>query len=155
MAPIRCTGLDLLAVGALAVARVREPSPVGLRELLDRLAAQHERLAKKLVLVAIIGAESTPPDAATREALVASIEQVYAHAGQVRIVHPGVGVRLAILRSVTTMLTLAVGLRGHPFFADKTVEVTAQKVELVSGMEAGPFLDLLVAEGMLSLEELA
>ena len=155
MAPIRCTGLEHLAVGALVVARVHEPSPVGLREILDRLAAQHERLGKKPVLVAIIGAESTPPDADTREALFASVEQVYAHAGQVRIVHPGVGVRLAILRSVTTMLTLTAGLRGHPFFADKTVEVTAKEVELVSGMEAGALLDLLLAEGMLSRDELA
>ena len=145
---------DLLTHGPVLAVRVREPSPELIGEIVRAAAELHAARGEKIVLVPIIGVDSTPPDAQTRELGKSIFDELFAHVCELRIVHPGEGLRLTILRSVTTTMTLVAGMRGHPFFADKTVPAMLSALAQRHSVEVEALTDRLLEAGMLSREEL-
>ena len=146
---------DLLTHELLLVVRVREPSPQLIREVISAAAELHAARGEQAVFVAIIGVESTPPDAKTREQAKHIFDELFAHVQELRIVHPGTGLRLTILRSITATMTLIAGMRGHPFFADRNISDLLSALVQRHSVDADGLSKRLLATGMLSPDELA
>lgn len=66
----------------------------------------------------------------------------------------GSGLRVAALRSVMTVMALVTGLRGRPFFVDKTLDEAAAKIAAALGRDGEGVVELLVAEGLVTLRAL-
>ena len=143
-----------LTHGPLFVVRLRASSPETLRECIEQLARYHAAHAERLVFVIIVGVDSPPPDTATREVMKTVVDEVYTHVREARIVHPGEGLRLVMLRSVTTMLTLVAGIRGHALVADRSVRAMLDAVGQLPGVDADALERELLAAGMLAPDEL-
>jgi len=131
-------------VGNVYVVRWEAPTALDVRAMEVEVSAFHREVVKMHGL-AIVPANTSPPDDATRKAMGRSMQTLLEHLETIHTVIEGSGFKHTILRSVMTGVTLVGGKRGR-VFTHSTIPEAIQALsplcgrstmQLTNGLEAG------------------
>lgn len=144
---------DVFCDRRLIVVRLREASPEAAMAVGEAVARRFEEIGELLFYVALVGPDAETPDVATRKAILDTLDRQFDKMMMMRIVMFGSGTKVTIIRSVTTVMVLTMGISGRRIHVDKHLRATAAVVAEKLGYDPDEVIDRVVARGLLTREE--